>query len=104
MSWQRTAYLTRRSLKWMHWTVVLPILLLLLLVASLLFSAPGLRLNLWLAEHLVEGFTVESSSGSLLGGHVLHNIRFQQNNFEFTLQRSALQINSRCLLSLSACV
>ncbi|MDP5136370.1 translocation/assembly module TamB [Rheinheimera baltica] len=104
MSWQRTTHLTRRSLKWMHWTVVLPILLLLLLVASLLFSAPGLRLNLWLAEHLVEGFTVESSSGSLLGGHVLHNIRFQQNNIEFTLQRSALQINSRCLLSLSACV
>jgi translocation and assembly module TamB len=103
MTWQRSKRIAKYSLKWFNWTVVLPSLALVLLLTLLLYTAPGLRLNLWLAEAFLPGLTVEQSEGSLLGGHTLYNVHYQQEGIEFTLQRSELVINNRCLLALAVC-
>jgi translocation and assembly module TamB len=104
MSWQRSKHIAKHSLKWLNWTLVLPTLVLTACLLFLLYTAPGLRLNIWLAETLVSGLSIQHSQGSLLGGHQLSEIRYQQDGINVRLQRSELQFNSRCLLSLEACI
>ncbi len=103
MSWQRAKALFRLSLKWLNWTIVLPSLLLCLLLAALLFSHAGLRLNIALAQMLVPGLSIGTSQGSVLGGHTLQQISWQQGDNRVQLQQFSLRFNHRCLLQLALC-
>ncbi|HEX5791625.1 MAG TPA: hypothetical protein VFY01_00005, partial [Rheinheimera sp.] len=104
MTWHNSKRIARRSLKWLNWTLLLPSLLLMLLLAALLFTAPGLHLTLWLAETAVPGLHIARSDGSVLGGHRLYQIRYQQPGINLNVQQSELIFNNGCLFNLSACV
>ena len=104
MIWRKSLHITRHSLKWLRWTLVLPALLLMLLLAMLLYTSAGLRFNLWLAEKAVPGLSINSSQGSLLGGHILYGVRYQQPGIDIALQESEFDFRSRCLLTLTLCV
>ncbi len=104
MTWHRSKRIARSSLKWLNWTIVLPTVLLACCLVVLLYTAPGLRFNLWLAENFISGLSVEHSEGSLLGGNRLNNVRYQQNGIVFSVRSTELVVNNTCLLKLSACV
>ncbi|GAB57538.1 autotransporter assembly complex protein TamB [Rheinheimera nanhaiensis] len=103
MSWLRAKALCRLSLKWLNWTILLPSLLLCLLLAALLFSHAGLRLNIALAQALIPGLSIGASQGSVLGGHTLQQVRWQQGSNWVQLQQFSLRFNHRCLLQLALC-
>jgi translocation and assembly module TamB len=103
MSRQRAKALIRLSLKWLNWTILLPSLLLCMLLAALLFSHAGLRLNIALAQMLVPGLSIGASQGSILGGHTLQQVRWQQGSNLVQLQQFSLRFNHRCLLQLALC-
>ncbi|GAB2923604.1 autotransporter assembly complex protein TamB [Rheinheimera gaetbuli] len=104
MSHQRAKHWRKRTLKWLNWTLVLPSAVLFAIVFTLLYSPAGLSFNLWLAQHLVNGFSVERSEGSLLGGNTLHGLRWQDDALTLTLEQSTLQISNGCLLRFTLCV
>lgn len=104
MSWLTTKRWLKRCLKWLHWTLLLPCLVLIALLFTLLYTSAGLSFNLWLAQHFVSGFTVERSDGSVLGGNTLYGLRWQDDVINLTLEQSTLQINNSCFLSLTLCV
>uniref|UniRef100_A0A486XJQ3 Uncharacterized protein YtfN n=1 Tax=Rheinheimera sp. BAL341 TaxID=1708203 RepID=A0A486XJQ3_9GAMM len=104
MSWQRSKRLAKHSLKWLNWTLFLPAALVAVMLTLLLYTATGLRVSLALAEHLLPGFTVETSSGSILAGNTLSNLHWQEGNNSVAVQQLRLSINNHCLLQLKLCV
>ena len=100
MSWRR---FTLNGLKWLNWTLVIPLMLLSMLVGFILYSAPGLKVTLWLVQHMVPGFSVGSSEGSLLGGSTLHQLKWQQADNSLVIKKLSLQFDNRCLLKLAVC-
>ena len=104
MNWQRSKRLAKHSLRWLNWTLLIPALLLSVMLAALLYTPPGLKLTLWLGEHFVPGLTIQSSSGTLLGGNTLHHLRWQQEGSSAVVEQLSLAIDNRCLLRLALCV
>lgn len=103
MSWLRAKAVLRLSLKWLNWTILLPSLLLCLLLAILLFTHAGLRLNIALAQMLLPGLSIGDSQGSVLGGHTLQQVQWQQGNNAIQLKQFSLRFDHNCLLQLSVC-
>lgn len=103
MNWLRTKAVLRLSLKWLNWTILLPSLLLCLLSTILLFTHAGLRLNIALAQMLLPGLSIGDSQGSVLGGHTLQQVLWQQGNNAIQLKQFSLRFNHNCLLQLSVC-
>ena len=104
MNWQRSKRLAKHSLRWLNWTLLIPALLLSVMLAALLYTPPGLKLTLWLAGHFVPGLSIQSSSGSLLGGNTLHHLRWQQEGSSVVVEQLSLAFDNRCLLWLALCV
>lgn len=103
MSWHRSKRIAKHGLKWLNWTLILPTLCLILAMAILLYTTPGLHLTLWLTQKIVPGVQVEHSEGSVLGGNKLQGIRYQQPNMQLSVKEAELHINSNCLFNLSVC-
>ncbi len=104
MNKQTATLWLKRSVKLLNWTILLPGALLTALLFTLLYTSAGLRFNLWLAQNVVSGFSVEHSEGSLLGGNSLYGLRWQDDVLKLTLAQSNLQINNRCFLRFTLCV
>ena len=104
MNWLSTKRWLKRTLKWLHLTLLLPCLVLIALLFTLLYTSAGLSFNLWLAQYFVTGFTVERSEGSVLGGNILYGLRWQDDVINLRLEQSTLQINNSCFLGLTLCV
>ena len=104
MSKQTAKHWLKRTLKWLNWTLLLPTAALTALLFTLLYTPAGLSFNLWLAQHVVSGFSVERSEGSLLGGNTLYDLRWQDDRLTLTLEQSTLQINNGCFLRFTLCV
>ena len=104
MTLQRAKYIAKQCLKWLNWTLVLPLLVLLGLTGVMLYTPPGLHLSLWLAEAAVDGLNIERSQGSVLGGNTLYNVRYQQQGMELVLQQAELTFNNGCFFKLAICV
>uniref|UniRef100_UPI0040484162 autotransporter assembly complex protein TamB n=1 Tax=Rheinheimera sp. TaxID=1869214 RepID=UPI0040484162 len=104
MSKQTAKHWLKRALKWLNWTLLLPCAVLTALLFTLLYTSAGLSFNLWLAQHIVSGFSVERSEGSLLGGNSLYGLRWQDDALKLTLSKSSLQINNGCFLRFTLCV
>lgn len=93
-----------RLLKWLNWTLVIPLLAILLLLLTLFYTQPGLRFALWTAEHFVPQLTIGRYQGSLLGGMQLEEIRWQQPGVDTTVKKLVTDIDNRCFWQASICI
>tara|TARA_R110002126_G_scaffold15185_12_gene62532 strand:- start:3690 stop:7322 length:3633 start_codon:yes stop_codon:yes gene_type:complete len=93
-----------KVLKWLNWTLLLPVLFVILLLAVLLYTPAGLKLSVWLGQKYVPQLSVASHSGSLLGGMQLNNIRWQNETVKLQFEQAKLDINNRCLFQLKLCI
>lgn len=94
----------KRALKWLNWTLLLPLFLVLLLLVMLLYTPPGLKFSLWLGQKFLPQLTVATYSGALLGGAQLSDVRWQDGDTLFQLEQLEFDINSSCLFQLKLCV
>ena len=104
MSNQKAKRWPKRTLTWLNRTLLLPFAVLSALLFTLLYTPAGLSFNLWLAQHIVSGFSVERSEGSLLGGNTLYGLRWHDDALTLTLEQSTLHINNDCFLRVTLCV
>lgn len=90
--------------KWLNRTLLLPLLATLLLLALLLFSQPGLRFSVWLADKLVDELTITHSEGAWLTGVTLSGIQYQNENIHAQLDTLSLRLQKRCLIQFRLCI
>lgn len=90
--------------KWLNRTLLLPFLAMLLLLALLLFSQPGLRFSVWLAGQLVDELTVTHSEGAWLTGVTLRGIHYQNEELDAQLDSLSLRLQKRCLIQFRLCI
>lgn len=90
--------------KWLNRTLVWPFLLLFLLLIVLLFTQPGLRLSVWLADHVVDELTIGHSEGAWLTGITLTDIHFQNASIDAQLDQLSFRLQKRCLIQLRLCI
>ena len=100
----RVRKIARHSIKWLNWVIVIPFAILTLLSALLLYTPAGLRLSAMLAEHVVAGLEIGRTEGSILGGHRINDINYQQNGLKVDIKHWQLSLKSRCLLSMQVCI
>ncbi|MDX1677276.1 translocation/assembly module TamB domain-containing protein [Arsukibacterium sp.] len=91
-------------LKWLNWTLLLPLLLVVLALVILLYTSPGLKFSLWLGQKYVPQLTVADHSGSLLGGMQLNDISWQKDTTKLQLAQLQLDISNACFFQLKVCV
>lgn len=96
--------LIKKVLKWLNWTLLLPLLAVVLLLVILLYTPTGLKLGLWLAQKYVPELTVAAHRGSLLGGMQLSDISWQNDTAQLQLARVQLDINNACFFQLKVCI
>ena len=94
----------RLWLKWLHLTVLLPLLAVALLLYVMLFTQPGLRANIWLAQQLVSELRVEHSQGSVLGNMQLSGVAWHSDSLQLGITQMSSELNSHCLLQFSLCL
>ncbi|MAD74596.1 MAG: hypothetical protein CML20_07385 [Rheinheimera sp.] len=93
-----------KTLKWLNWTLILPLLVVVLLLAILLYTPAGLKLGLWLSHKYVPQLSVAGHNGSLLGGMQLNNVRWQNDSSAFQLDQLQLDIDNGCFFQFKLCV
>ena len=93
-----------KTLKWLNWTLILPLLVVVLLLAILLYTPVGLKLGLWLSDKYVPQLSVAGHTGSLLGGMQLNNLSWHNEGVRFQLEQLQLDINNNCFFQLKLCV
>ncbi|WP_019676596.1 translocation/assembly module TamB domain-containing protein [Arsukibacterium perlucidum] len=94
----------KKVLKWLNWTLLLPLLVMVLLLVILLYTPTGLKLGLWLGQKYVPELTVTAHRGSLLGGMTLSNISWQNETSNMQLAQLKLDIDNTCLFQLKVCI
>ncbi|MFA0570217.1 autotransporter assembly complex protein TamB [Vibrio gallaecicus] len=95
--------------RWAKWSSISLISLLLAVVvflATILFTNPGLNLVLWGAEKALPQLRVTETSGALFPRFTLHNLSFEDESLhvDTKLEMVTLAINPRCLLDPALCV
>lgn len=90
--------------KWLNLTLLLPLVIILLLIGGLLFSQPGLRFSVWLADKLVDELTIGHSEGAWLSGVTLEDIRYQNATVDAQLASLSLRLQKRCLIQFRVCI
>ncbi|MBV2127513.1 autotransporter assembly complex protein TamB [Arsukibacterium indicum] len=93
-----------KTLKWLNWTLLLPLLVVVLLLVVLLYTPAGLKLGLWLGQKYVPELTVTAQRGSLLGGMQLSEVSWQSDTTQLQLAQVQLDINNACFFQLKVCV
>ncbi|MCV5927995.1 hypothetical protein OFO11_39465, partial [Escherichia coli] len=80
--------------------------LLIIIVATVLFTHPGLKFALWGAEKALPQLQIEKVQGSLFPRFELHNVSFfdESLNIDAKVERLALAVNFRCFFDPKVCV
>ncbi|CAM2961615.1 autotransporter assembly complex protein TamB [Vibrio mytili] len=92
--------------KWLSLSLVSLLLTLILLIAVVLFTHPGLKLALWGAQQALPQLNIESVQGTLFPRFKLQNVSFVDEtlNVDAKVEQLTLAINFRCLLDPRVCV
>lgn len=90
--------------KLLNRTFVLPLLVVMILLAVLLFSQPGLRFSVWVANKVVDELTIGDSKGAWLSGISLSDVSYKTDSIEVELNHLSLRLQKRCLIQLRLCV
>ncbi|MDW1844406.1 translocation/assembly module TamB domain-containing protein [Vibrio sp. Vb2110] len=92
--------------KWLSLSLIGLLLLLIIIVATVLFTHPGLKFALWGAEKALSQLQIEKVQGSLFPRFELHNVSFvdESLNIDAKVERLALAVNFRCFFDPKVCV
>ncbi len=92
--------------KWLSLSLVSLLLTIVVLVAVVLFTHPGLKLLLWGAEQALPQLKVETVQGTLFPRFELENVSFADESLHIDakVERLALAVNFRCFLDPRVCV
>ncbi|HHF2966186.1 TPA: translocation/assembly module TamB domain-containing protein [Vibrio alginolyticus] len=92
--------------KWLSLSLIGLLLLLIIIVATVLFTHPGLKFALWGAEKALPQLQIEKVQGSLFPRFELHNVSFvdESLNIDAKVERLALAVNFRCFFDPKVCV
>ena len=92
--------------KWLSLSLIGLLLLLIIFVATVLFTHPGLKLALWGAEKALPQLQIEKVQGSLFPRFELQNVSFvdESLNIDAKVDRLALAVNFRCFFDPKVCV
>ncbi|HBH7884434.1 TPA: translocation/assembly module TamB [Vibrio parahaemolyticus] len=92
--------------KWLSLSLIGLLLLITILVATVLFTHPGLKLAIWGAEKALPQLKVENIQGSLFPRFALQNVSFvdESLHIDAKVERLALAINFRCFFDPKVCV
>ncbi len=94
-----------RVLRWSAWSVALPLLLVLLLLVFLLFTAPGARLVLGTLSDVWPQLTVDDPGGTLASGLRASRVIWRDDSGVVVhLEGIATVWNPRCLLRTTFCI
>lgn len=93
-----------KILKWFNWTVVIPVTAFVMVLLLMIYTNPGLRFNVWLAEKFVPQLHIEQAEGSLFGGMELSNIRYQTDALDAAVETFRLKIDNHCFWSVKICL
>ena len=99
----------KTTLKWTKWFsigLLTLIVLLAILVGTILFTHPGLKLALWGAEKALPQLKVEQIQGSLFPRFALHNVSFVDESLhvDAKVESLTLAMNFRCFFDPKVCV
>ncbi|UPQ88271.1 autotransporter assembly complex protein TamB [Vibrio sinaloensis] len=99
----------RRVIKWSKWlsvSLVSVLIVVLLALALLLFTHPGLQLVVWGAQQALPQLRVESAQGALLPRFTLNNVEYvePQLPLTFVAKSVTLAINPACFTEPGLCV
>ncbi len=92
--------------KWLSLGLIGLLLLIIILVSTVLFTHPGLKLAIWGAETAVPQLKVENVQGSLFPRFALENVSFVDEtlNVDAKVERLTLAVNFRCFFDPRVCV
>lgn len=99
----------KRAMKWTKWlsaSLVGMLVVLLLFVAGILFTHPGLNIVLWGAHKALPELSVSDSEGALFPRFTLHGVTFSDEalSLDVKLEQLTLAINANCLLEPMVCI
>jgi translocation and assembly module TamB len=80
------------------------ILLLIIAIASLLYTSAGVKIAVWGAMKALPALSVESSNGALLKGFQLNNIQYKDDIVDLSADNVNLTLDDNCLLMPEICV
>ncbi len=101
--------MTKAVLKWSKWLSLCLLSLcvvLVVLVAILMFTSPGLKLAVWGAHKALPELSIGEAQGALLPSFSLHNVEYHNPdlNLDAKVERLSLALNLSCLSEPSLCV
>ncbi|MCF7481979.1 translocation/assembly module TamB [Vibrio sp. J1-1] len=99
----------KKMFKWTKWLSLVLIgllLLLIILLSTVLFTHPGLKLAIWGAETAVPQLKVEKVQGALFPRFALEKLSFvdESLNIDAKVDRLTLAVNFRCFFDPRVCV
>ncbi|MGC9422108.1 autotransporter assembly complex protein TamB [Vibrio sp.] len=99
----------KRAIKWSKWlsaSLAGVVIMLLLLLAGILFTHPGLNVVLWGVHKALPELSVSESEGALFPRFTLHNVTFNDKalSLQVTLEQLTLAVNANCLLEPMVCI
>lgn len=84
---------------------VLAILLVLVItLATLLFTPAGVKVALWGAQKALPALKIESSDGGFFDGLILNNVQYDDGNMSLLAKKISLNLDDGCLLTPEICV
>lgn len=72
--------------------------------ATVFYTSAGVKLVVWGAQKALPALSVDSSSGALLKGFQLNQVKYRDELVDLAADNISLQLNDRCLLIREVCV
>ncbi|OLQ77445.1 hypothetical protein BIT28_23530 [Photobacterium proteolyticum] len=80
------------------------LLVLVIAIASLLYTPAGVKLAVWGAQKALPALSIAGSSGSLLKGFMLEQVAYQDTHLDLKAESLVLTLEDSCLLTPAVCV
>lgn len=99
----------KRLLKWSKWlslSIASVLTLVLVILAVVLLTNPGLNLIVWGAQQALPQLKIESTQGALLPRFTLHDVSFNDSTLNITTQANSitLALNPACFTEPGLCI
>ena len=80
------------------------LLLLVIAVAVILYTPAGLKVASWGAQKALPALSIGDTTGSLLSGFQIDNVRYQDSSMDLAVKQLNLTLDDRCLLTPEICI
>lgn len=85
-------------------TLLAILLFLVIAIVVILYTPAGLKFASWGAQKALPTLSIGETSGSLLRGFQVDNVRYQDSNMNLAVNRLNLTLDDRCLLTPEICI